>query len=112
MPLDMLDFASFGVEAGSGTVLGFIAGYATKKIVKLVVVIIGLFILLLKFLESRGIIEGVNWDRLAELLGRTAEDATQEATGDASASLTESILSVLPFSGGFAVGFAIGMKRG
>lgn len=96
-----------GVEVGSGTAMGFIAGYATKKIIKAVVVIAGLFVGLLKYLETQGVVEGINWEKLVGL----APDAPEAATGSDPGALM-GFVDVLPFGGGFAVGFGLGMKRG
>jgi len=54
-----------GLEAGSSAVVGGLVGYATKKLAKLLFVIVGLEIGLLQALDMHGII-GVHWTRLNE----------------------------------------------
>ena len=107
-----------GLELGGGGTLGFITGYAAKKIVKVIAVIIGVQLALFKFLETRGVLE-VHWKRLYS----TASNATRSAanatvgnqTGEATnpgGGILESFLSMLPVGGGFAAGVLVGFKMG
>ena len=57
---------------------GFIAGYALKKFMKIVAVIIGLFILALVYLGYKGIIS-VNYDALGNSVSGTLGLAGQAA---------------------------------
>lgn len=107
----MVEFNSLalGLEVGSGGILGAIAGYAAKKIIKLAMVIVGLIVLGLKYLETRGIIT-VNWSKVGGLFPDVSS-----ASGEAAAAGTDlagTFASMLPFGGSFAVGFMLGMKKG
>jgi uncharacterized membrane protein (Fun14 family) len=104
--IDAIDFQSLGMELGTGAVIGGIVGFATKKIAKVIAVIIGVELALFKFLESRGILT-VDWDRL----GATFLDAGQVA-GGAPPSWLQTILSTLSVSAGFTGGFFVGWRRG
>jgi uncharacterized membrane protein (Fun14 family) len=88
-----------------GGVGGFIVGFALKKLSKLVLVLIGVFILALIYLSTRGIIN-INysslWTALANLLG-SAGSAFSWLIG---------VISVLPFAGSFIAGLLIGLKLG
>jgi len=92
-------------QIGTGGVLGFIVGYAIKKMMKLVAVIIGLFALALMYLGQSGIVN-VNYDKLA--------DAIKDLYGGTSNALTwlTPILANIPFAGTFIVGLLIGFKLG
>ena len=57
------DIALFAGTVGGGFFLGFIAGYAIKKVIKLAAVIIGLFIAGLAYLEFQRIVN-VDWNRM------------------------------------------------
>jgi len=92
-------------QFGVGGVGGFIAGYALKKLMKLVVVIIGLFILALVYLEYKGILS-VNYDAL----GNSVSGALG-LTGQA-ADLITPIIAHLPFAGAFGLAFFLGFKIG
>lgn len=57
------DIAPFAGTVGGGFFLGFIAGYAIKKVLKLAAVIVGLFIAALAYLEYQRIVS-VDWSRI------------------------------------------------
>ena len=96
---------SLGYQLGIGAIGGFIAGYAVKKISRLIAIIIGLFIIALLYLGIKGIIS-INydalWNSLADSLGM-AGSAFSWIVG---------IISLLPFAGSFIVGFLLGFKLG
>lgn len=104
--IDAINLQSLGMEFGTGAVIGGIIGFATKKIAKVIAVIIGVQLALFKFLESRGILT-VDWDRL----GAAFLDAGQVAEGTPP-SWVQTILSTLSISAGFTGGFFLGWRRG
>jgi uncharacterized membrane protein (Fun14 family) len=94
-----------GYQLGIGGVGGFIAGYALKKFVKLVAVIIGLFILALAYLGYRGVISinyGALGDSVSSALGLTGQAAEWIAP----------IIAHLPLAGAFGLAFFLGFKMG
>jgi len=92
-------------QLGVGGVGGFLVGYTIKKVSKLIVVLIGLFIVLLLYLGTSEIIT-VNytelWNALVGLLGLAGQTATWFV----------SLVSVLPFMGSFIAGLLLGLKLG
>jgi len=92
-------------QLGIGGVGGFIVGFAVKKISKLIIILIGIFLIALIYLSTQNIIT-INyqalWNAAAGLLGG-AERAAPWLVG---------LVSVLPFAGSFIVGFLIGFKLG
>jgi len=92
-------------QLGAGGIAGFIVGYAFKKLLKLLAIIVGLFVAALIYLAYAGIIE-VHFDKLAEAISGLLGKAGQ-ATG-----LLVAIISFLPFAGSFAAGLLIGWKMG
>ena len=94
-----------GYQVGIGGVGGFIAGYALKKLVKLAVVIIGIFILALAYLGYKGIINinyGALGDSVSGALGLTGQAADWLAP----------IIAHLPLAGAFGLAFFLGFKMG
>lgn len=92
-------------QLGIGAIGGFICGYAIKKISKLIVILIGVFLIALIYLSTQGIINinySALWDAVTGWLG-----GAQQA-----ASWLVGVISVLPFVGSFAVGFLLGFKLG
>ena len=98
-------FPSLGYQLGIGGIGGFIVGFAFKKMSKLIVIVLGLFIAALIYLGVKGIIS-INydalWNSIANSLGM-AESAFSWIVG---------VISLLPFAGSFIVGFLLGFKLG
>lgn len=59
--------APLGVSAAGSGILGFLSGYAAKKLLKLVLFLVGLQLGVLAVLENRGIIS-IRTDRLNEVV--------------------------------------------
>lgn len=93
-----------GGEVTMGGLLGFVTGYAAKKIAKLVAVLVGLQVAVFTYLETRGVLE-VNWSKLS---GSTPEVGQIHA--QASGYLAD-LASAVPLGGGFTVGAVAGFKR-
>jgi len=92
-------------QLGIGAVGGFIAGYALKKVTKIVAVIIGLFVLALIYLGASGILT-INYNKLGDAVTNALGGASQ-ATG-----LLAPIIAHLPFAGSFGLGLFLGFKMG
>ena len=93
-------------QLGGGGILGFAAGYAAKKLLKLILIIVGLFTMGLLALEYKGWIS-IHYDAIV----RSIEEALTGAAGGA-ASLKSHILANIPFAGSFLLGFTLGFKMG
>jgi uncharacterized membrane protein (Fun14 family) len=59
------DLAPFAGTVGGGFFIGFITGYAIKKVIKLAAVIAGLFIAAIAYLQYQRILN-VDWDRVQQ----------------------------------------------
>ena len=53
------DLAPFAGTVGGGFFVGFITGYAIKKVIKLAAVIVGLFIAALAYLQYQNPVESI-----------------------------------------------------
>jgi len=98
-------FSPILFQLGVGGIGGFIVGYALKKLSKLVLFLIGLFIILLIYLSTQGIVNinyGGLWDALNGLLH----------LGSSALSWLVGVISLLPFAGSFIAGFLLGLKIG
>ena len=92
-------------QLGVGGIGGFIVGYAIKKISKLIVVLMGLVIILLLYLGTRGVIS-INYEELWNALAHSLGFVSQAATW------LVGLISLLPFMGSFLAGFLLGFKLG
>lgn len=89
-------------DVGVWGVVGFITGYALKKLLKLAMALIGAYILSLFYLQQKGVIT-INTDKLFNL----TNNITQQVMG-----LGQKVLGILPGTGSFVAGFYIGFKKG
>jgi uncharacterized membrane protein (Fun14 family) len=92
-------------QFGLGGIGGFILGFALKKIAKLFIVLIGIFIVALLYLGMNGVIS-INYDSLWTTIANGLGGAGQAA------SWLVGVISLLPFVGSFVLGFVIGFKIG
>ena len=95
-------FTNILFPLSTGGAGGFLIGYATKKIVKILMFFLGLCSLSLLYLAHTGVIN-INSQKLAE--------ATSSFLAQTAGFLSAAI-AYLPFSGSFAAGFALGIMKG
>lgn len=93
-----------GLNIGGAAVAGGIIGWAAKKMLKIVAVLVGLELALLAFLQQRGFIT-VHWDQLGSALSGLSASAT-------SVPAWLPAVSSLGVGGGFLAGALVGFKRG
>ncbi|SEV95497.1 FUN14 domain-containing protein [Natrinema salifodinae] len=101
-----VDPTALGFEFGGGAAIGAVMGFAAKKIAKLLAVLVGVQLMLFRYLESQGIVI-VDWDRLSAGLVQTGDRAQNVAD----VHWLESLLSTLSIGAGFTGGFLVGFKR-
>lgn len=99
-----IDPQALGLEFGTGAIVGAVMGFAAKKIAKLIAVIVGVQLVVFKYLEAKGILV-VKWDRLSAGLLKAGDGATDPGW-------IQPLLSTFSVGAGFAGGFLIGFKRG
>jgi uncharacterized membrane protein (Fun14 family) len=94
---------------GSGGVIGFIIGFAIKKVMKILAVIAGVFFAALIYLQSQSIIN-INWDKLQSVSQSTLTTISNSLTDTGQISTIAGNLGI-PLSGGLAAGFAVGIMK-
>jgi len=90
---------------GIGGFSGFLIGYAIKKFLKLLLVLLGLFLLILVALEYKGIVK-IDYAKLSEGMFQTANKLIQLFPELLQA------LSLISYSSSFLLGFLLGFKLG
>ena len=107
MSLENIPSALF--TAGSGGITGFLIGFALKKVIKLIAVIIGVFFGALLYLQSQNIIS-IDWAKL-----QSFSESTLSIIGN---SITTGNISNilgnfgLPLTGGLSAGLVLGFSKG
>ena len=109
---------------GGGFFVGILIGYALKKVIKLLAVIVGLFLAGLAYLQYHQI-TNVNWNKLqtvSEGALATVANLTMQIPGisasssDVHAAATTSSLAMtsfgIPFTGSMSAGFTLGFIKG
>jgi uncharacterized membrane protein (Fun14 family) len=94
------------IFAGGGA-LGFAAGFAIKRIIKIALIILGAFVLAMTYLSYKGIIQ-VNWDRAQHLTTSAAYTASEQVMNAINSTAIQ--LSAHP-SGGTAYHFRCWLYR-
>ncbi|KUH34262.1 MULTISPECIES: FUN14 domain-containing protein [Thermococcus] len=89
-------------DMGVGAVVGFVTGYAVKKMMKLALALIGAYVASLLWLEQKGVLI-IDKDRLFNLVG----DWTHEIM-----TASQKFIALLPGTAAFAGGFALGFHKG
>jgi uncharacterized membrane protein (Fun14 family) len=72
-----LPVADFLFSAGGGFLLGAVAGYAIKKVMKIAAVVIGLFVAALAYLSYRGWVD-VKWATIEDASKSTLTNASEQ----------------------------------
>lgn len=93
-------------QLGVGALSGFMVGFAIKKIMKILIIVVGLFLLGILYLQWIGIIT-VDY---ASLIGKI-ENYTRNILGGATPFISQ-VTAHIPFGASFMAGFLIGYKKG
>jgi uncharacterized membrane protein (Fun14 family) len=118
-------FAPTAATMGSGFFVGILLGYALKKVIKIVVVIVGLFLAALAYLQYHQI-GNINWNKLQQISEgalTTVANLTMQipgislsSSGDGHTTATASSLAMtsfgIPLTGSMSAGFTIGFLKG
>jgi uncharacterized membrane protein (Fun14 family) len=114
---------SFGPTAatmGAGFFVGILIGYALKKIIKILTVIVGLFLAGLAYLQYH-LIANINWNKLQTVSESGIITLSNviihiQSSGDGHAAATASSFAMtsfgIPLTGSMSAGFTIGFMKG
>jgi uncharacterized membrane protein (Fun14 family) len=117
------NISSYATTIGGGFFVGLLIGYAIKKVIKLVAVIVGLFLAGLAYLQYHQI-ANINWNKLqtvSEGMLMTVANLTMQVQGISGVSgdghgATIALLAItsfgIPLSSSMSVGFTIGFMKG
>ena len=112
-----IDFSSLATSIGIGGFLGFLMGYAMKKILKIIIIVAGSLVGMFYYLQYNGLI-ALNWAKVEETIGNLMTNFngvnlnTPFFPGISDQILNAVSNSGIPLTGGFAAGFAFGLSKG
>jgi uncharacterized membrane protein (Fun14 family) len=109
---------STAATIGGGFFAGILLGFALKKVIKIVAVIVGLFLAGLVYLQSQQIAT-INWDKIEEvsegaiitLANTTTIIGSNNNNNDIGLAISN-FGGVMPLAGSMSAGFTIGFLKG
>jgi uncharacterized membrane protein (Fun14 family) len=117
MVVDISSLTSTATSAGLGGISGFLIGYAIKKVVRILLVIVGLVFVAFVFLEYQKLIS-VNWNKIqtttiAALGNITSGQLLTNSGIPGTNHLATSMTSFgIPLTGSLTAGLLLGFLRG
>ena len=114
--MDIEYINSIAATIGGGFFAGILIGHALKKVVKVVAIVVGLFLVGLAYLQFQQIV-AINWNKVPQLsqnIVTTIANATTQIPGFNSGHSADIVMSNfgIPLTGSVSMGFAIGFMRG
>ena len=112
-----IGIGGLATSIGIGGFLGFLTGYAIKKIIKIIIVVAGLLVGIMYYLQYNGLI-ALNWAKFEATLGNAMTNFngfnlnTPFIPGISDQIFDAISNSGIPLTGGFAAGFAFGLSKG
>ena len=104
-------FTSISATIGGGFITGLFFGYALKKVVKLITVVVGLFIAGLTYLQYQQI-DYFDWDKIEGMITQTFGNVTSQISGNQDISSFALSNLGIPLTSGMSAGFAVGFLKG
>jgi uncharacterized membrane protein (Fun14 family) len=105
------NFISVSAGIGGSFFGGLLLGYALKKVVKLIAVIVGLFLAGLAYLQYQQI-ASVNWDMIKNTISTIAISTTNTFNEYNIEDLATTNLGIPLLVGSMSAGFVIGFMKG
>ena len=96
------DVSAMMGDMGVGAVVGFVTGYAVKKVMKLALALIGAYLVSLLWLEQKGVLI-IDKDKLFNLVGGWTHEIMTAG---------QKFVALLPGTAAFVGGFALGFHKG
>ena len=102
---------SISTSIGGGFFGGLLIGYALKKVIKILAVVVGLFLAGLAFLQYQQI-AAINWNKLEGTISAVA-NAASSTINDANNNLAVVMSNFgIPLTSSISIGFTIGFLKG
>ena len=117
MVIDISSLTSTATSVGFGGISGFLIGYAIKKVVKVMLVLVGLVFVAFMFLQYQKLIT-VNWSKIQNAsmtaLGNATSGQLLERTGIPGTDHLPSTMANfgIPLTGSLTAGLVLGFMRG
>jgi uncharacterized membrane protein (Fun14 family) len=120
MSFDPSSLASFATSIGFGGVAGFLIGYALKKVMKVILIIVGLIFVGFIYLEYHKVLS-IDWNKiqlsvengLSGIVNMTNGSIPAEVPWGSGQLISATLTNYgIPITGSLAAGFVIGFVKG
>jgi uncharacterized membrane protein (Fun14 family) len=101
---------SISASVGGGFFGGILLGYALKKVVKLIAIVVGLFLAGLAYLQYQQV-AFVNWAKVEGIISAIV-NATTNTFNDYNIEILAMTNLGIPLIGGMSAGFTVGFMKG
>jgi uncharacterized membrane protein (Fun14 family) len=108
--MSMEVYTSIPATIGGGFIGGLLIGFALKKVVKLIAVVVGLFIAGLTYLQYQQMAY-LDWDKIERVVTAIFGNVSSQISGQDISSFALSNLGI-PLTSGMSAGFAVGFMKG
>jgi uncharacterized membrane protein (Fun14 family) len=106
------NFGSIGATVGGGFFAGILLGYALKKVIKMLAIVVGLFLAGLAYLQYQQI-ASINWNKLEGTIIAIANAATSTINNNSNVATLAMISNLgIPLTSSMSIGFTIGFMKG
>ncbi len=109
----MNELISLAAPLAGGGLAGFCSGFALKKIggliIKIACAIIGAFFVGMMFMQYKGYVSGIDWQRIGADMAGTVNQAVGSVDGGSVMGIFDKI--GIPVTSGFVAGFVVGLRR-
>jgi uncharacterized membrane protein (Fun14 family) len=103
---------SMSTSIGGGFFGGLLIGYALKKVIKMLAIVVGLFLAGLAFLQYHQI-ASVNWNKVESTLTMLANAASSTINDNNNVAIVAAMSHFgIPLTGSMSIGFTIGFMKG
>jgi uncharacterized membrane protein (Fun14 family) len=103
------NLGSMGATLGGGFFAGSLLGYALKKVIKMLAIVVGLFLAGLAFLQYQQI-ASINWNKIEAAVASAATSTINDSSNVAALAMMSNFGIHLTSS--MSIGFAIGFLEG
>jgi uncharacterized membrane protein (Fun14 family) len=104
-------FTTVSATIGGGFFGGMLLGYALKKVVRLIAIVVGLFKAGLAYLQYHQV-ASIDWNRIETLVITLGNATSQIGSQDMTAAALAMSNFGIPLTGSMSAGFAVGFVKG
>jgi uncharacterized membrane protein (Fun14 family) len=104
---------SMSATVGGGFFGGILVGYALKKVIKMIAIVVGLFLVGLAFMQYQQIAT-IHWNKIEGTITKLAAATTNTINDNNNAAALAAMMSNfgIPLTSSMSIGFTIGFMKG